>query len=80
MHGVIITASLGLIFALLGLAARTLMATTRRLMRDAWPFTWRQGFASLYRPNNQTTVLLVSLGLGAFLLATLSLTQDNLVN
>jgi len=80
LHGVIITVSLGLIFGLLALAARFLMAVTRRLIRDTWPFTWRQGFASLYRPNNQTTVLLVSLGLGAFLLATLSLTQANLVN
>jgi putative ABC transport system permease protein len=32
---------------------------------------WRQGLSNLYRPNNQTTLLIVSIGLGTALICTL---------
>jgi putative ABC transport system permease protein len=40
----------------------------------------RQGIANLYRPNNRTVLLLVSLGLGTFLMLTLFLTRTTLLN
>lgn len=43
-------------------------------------FTWRQAFSNLFRPQNQTVVLVVVIGLGGFLLATLEVVQDSLIN
>ena len=43
------------------------------------PFAWRQGVANLHRPNNRTLLLLVSLGLGTFLMMTLYLSRDTLL-
>jgi len=43
------------------------------------PFAWRQGVANLYRPNNRTLLLLVSLGMGTFLMMTLYLSRDTLL-
>ena len=39
----------------------------------------RQGIANLHRPGNQTRVVVLALGFGVFLLATLYLTQHNLL-
>lgn len=44
-----------------------------------WPFVWRQGLANLYRPNNRTALLMVSLGLGTFMVLTMYLVQRNLL-
>ncbi|MCB0832673.1 MAG: hypothetical protein KDC45_04355, partial [Bacteroidetes bacterium] len=38
-----------------------------------------QGLANLYRPNNQTVALMLSIGLGTFLITSLFLTQRTLV-
>lgn len=43
------------------------------------PYVWRQGLANLYRPNNQTVVLLISIGLGTAMVATLFFVQDMLL-
>jgi putative ABC transport system permease protein len=71
----------GLAGALLLLAgvARLVVWAVRRTTRASWPFAWRQGLASLHRPNNRTTLLMVSLGLGTFLILTLYLVQYSLV-
>src|SRR5699024_2223971 len=44
-----------------------------------WTYVWRQGLANLYRPNNQTTTLMLSLGLGMLLVSTLYFSQDMLM-
>jgi putative ABC transport system permease protein len=80
LHALIITSSLLVLFALLAAVARVLMWGARRILREGWPFVIRQGVARLYRPDNQTTVLLISLGFGVFLLGMISMTQDNLLN
>jgi putative ABC transport system permease protein len=69
----------GVAVAALALVARALRALARRVVRPGWPFPWRQGVAALFRPGNQTTVLLLTLGLGAFLLLTLALVQRALL-
>ncbi len=48
--------------------------TPRRL-----PFAWRQGLSNLHRPCNRTVLLLVSLGMGTFLILTLYLVRDTLL-
>ena len=43
------------------------------------PYLWRQGLANLHRPANQTATVVLALGFGTFLLATLILVQHNLL-
>lgn len=63
---------------LLGVAA-LLIRITRRYFPSSAAYVLRQGVANLFRPNNQTLMLVLSLGLGAFLLFTLYLVQDTLL-
>jgi putative ABC transport system permease protein len=42
-------------------------------------FTYRQSLLNLFRPNNQTLVLILAIGLGSFLMSTLYFTKDILV-
>jgi putative ABC transport system permease protein len=58
-------------FLLLVIAAQLLRWSLRRVISNGWPFAWRQGIANLYRPQNRTLLLLLSLGLGVFLVLTL---------
>lgn len=66
-------------FLVLAGLARLLVAATRRLRLRGLPFAWRQGVANLHRPNNRTVLLLVSLGLGTFLLMTLHLARTGVL-
>ena len=70
---------LAAVFALLGGTAKGLMFATRRFTRPTLPFTVRQGLANLHRPNNRTLLLLLSLGLGTFLMVSLFLVQQTLL-
>ncbi len=63
----------------LWLAASGLAALARRLVRAQWPYVVRQGIANLHRPANQTRAVVVALGSGAFLIATLYLVQSALL-
>ena len=68
----------------LELAARLAIALARRAkdFRAAaarWPYVVRQGVANLHRPRNQTRAVVVALGFGVALLATLYLVQANLL-
>jgi putative ABC transport system permease protein len=78
-HGVGFCAALGVAFGLLTVLAKLLMRLVSTLYINAWPYVWRQGLANLRRPQNQTLVLVLALGLGTFLLMTLYLTQRTLL-
>jgi len=73
--------ALGIGGALLALwaAALALSLALRRFFPSRWPYLWRQGVANLYRPANQTVMVVLALGFGAFLLDTLFLVQHNLL-
>lgn len=43
-------------------------------------YSWRQGFSNLYRPNNQTLMLIVSIGLSTAFIATLYFVQGILIS
>jgi putative ABC transport system permease protein len=58
-------------FLILVGTAALLMWTVRRFFPNAWSYLWRQGLANLYRPNNQTTILIVAIGLGTAIICTL---------
>jgi putative ABC transport system permease protein len=71
--------AIGLAFAALTLTASLLTFAARRFVPRAVPFPVRQGIANLHRPNNRTLLLLLSLGLGTFLMVSLYLVQRNLL-
>ncbi|WP_394368564.1 ABC transporter permease [Mucilaginibacter ginkgonis] len=66
-------------FFILTLIARGLMILARLIIRNSWSYLWRQGFANLYRPNNQTIILIVSIGLSTTFICTLFFIQNILV-
>ena len=71
----------GLVVCLLLLAgfAVLVMKAARKFMPSGWSYEWRQGLSNLYRPNNQTSTLLLTFGLGVTLISSLYLTQDMLL-
>jgi putative ABC transport system permease protein len=79
-HGIFFTGGLLIALGLLAGVARLLMWLTKRFLRGSFPYVWRQGLANLYRPHNQTLVLMLSLGLGTFLMSTLYLVHSVLMN
>ena len=74
------TASIATALLILTLIARALMWMVRRFFPSSWNYLWRQGLANLYRPNNQTTILVISIGLGTALICTLFFVQSTLIN
>jgi len=65
--------------AFLGLLGKGMSWLTRKLIPEKLPYVWRQGFSNLYRPNNQTVILITTLGLGTAFLGTLYFMQDLLI-
>lgn len=72
----------GVLFAFITLSALAyaMMWMARRFFPASWSYLWRQGFANLFRPNNQTLILIVSIGLGTAFICTLFFVQDILIN
>ncbi len=72
----------GIVLAFLALSGlgSGLVWAVRKYFPSKLGFIWRQSLANLFRPNNQTLVLVVVIGLGAFLIATLNIVQSSLLN
>ncbi len=75
--GAIFLAGLAVMTFVLNLAAATLMKFLRGL-RHIPSFVLRQGINSLYRPGNQTRIILLAVGLGVFFVVSVRLLQLNL--
>lgn len=77
-----LTFALGLAVALgcLSLVALGLLILVRRYFPKKSGFIFRHALSNLFRPNNQTQVLMVSIGLGAFIIATLNVIQYSLLD
>ncbi|HSB92017.1 MAG TPA: FtsX-like permease family protein [Flavitalea sp.] len=67
-------------FAILAGIAALLMWAVRRFFPASWSYVGRQGLANLFRPNNQTTILVVVIGLGTSLIGILISLQSLLLN
>ncbi len=76
--GAIFLVGLGLTSAFLYLAAIVLTKLLRRV-KNFGSFSIRQAVNSLYRPGNQTRVILLAVGLGAFVVLGVQSLQSNLV-
>lgn len=72
----------GLIVATLILfgVGRLIIWAVRKYFPSGSSFVVRQGLANLYRPNNQTLILVITIGLGTALITTLFLSQDLLLD
>lgn len=70
---------LGIMFFILTGIARLLTLVVKRFFPSSWGYVWRQGISNLFRPNNQTLILMVSIGLGSALVMTMSFAQDLLL-
>jgi putative ABC transport system permease protein len=77
--GAAFSAAMGVSFVVLGGAARGLIWVARRAPTGWLAYPWRQGVANVHRPNNRTLLLMMSLGLGTFLLLTLGLVRASLL-
>ena len=66
-------------FSILAGIALLCIKVIRRFFPKRWGFTARQSLLNLFRPNNQTVVLVVAIGLGTFLISTLYFTKDILL-
>ncbi len=73
--------SVGLLVAFIVLFAVSRLITwgVRKFFPRSWSFVFRQGLSNLYRPNNQTQTLIVSIGLGTAILTTLFIIQGLLL-
>jgi putative ABC transport system permease protein len=68
-----------LAFVILYGIAELLTFLLRRFFPKKSSYIWRQGIANLFRPENQTVLLVVTIGLGTMLLSTLFLIQNLLL-
>lgn len=80
MEALLFMGGIGTAFLLLTGLSGLLMLLLRKLIPDGISYLWRQGFANLYRPNNQTLMLTVSVGLSTLFIVTLYLVQGILLD
>ena len=73
---------LGLMAALgaLTLVAIALLYLVKKFFPSKASFIWRHALSNLFRPNNQTRVLMVAIGLGTFIIATLNVIERSLLS
>ncbi len=67
------------VFSVLTGIAVLFMRAIKRFFPAQWGFVARQSLLNLYRPNNQTLVLLLAIGVGTFLISTLYFSKDILL-
>ncbi len=60
--------------------ASLLVWLVRKFFPTSWSYLWRQGLSNLYRPNNQTVILVVAIGLGTAFISTLFFVQSMLIS
>ena len=73
------TAGLLVALGLLLLTAELLLWMVRRYFPASASFRFRHALSGLYRPGNQTRLLMVTIGLGTFILSILNIVQGSLL-
>lgn len=77
--GLAFAIGLGVALGCLALVATGLLKLVRKFFPKSARFSFRHALSNLYRPNNQTQVLMVTIGLGGFIIATLNIVQHSLL-
>jgi len=80
ISGLMFTGGLLLALGGLTLVAVLLLFTLRKYFPKNGTFIMRHAMSNLFRPNNQTRVLVITIGLGAFIITTLNITQHSILN
>ncbi|MGB7203207.1 MAG: FtsX-like permease family protein [Pyrinomonadaceae bacterium] len=65
--------------ALVLYVAATILTLILKRLKGLTNFSLRQAINSLYRPGNQTRIILLAVGLGAFVVITVQIMQTNLI-
>ncbi|WP_207422097.1 ABC transporter permease [Desertivirga brevis] len=78
-QALIFTAGVIVSFLVLTGIASLLVWMVRRFFPTSGSYLLRQGLANLFRPNNQTLILIVTIGLGTAFISNLFLVQDILI-
>jgi len=79
LASIFFTIGIFIAFLILTATAWLLMKVMRAFIKSSWSYLWRQGFANLYRPNNQTIILIVSIGLSTAFICTLFFIQSVII-
>ncbi len=80
ISGSLFSLGLGLALGLLAGVAIGLLYLLKRYFPSSASFIFRHAMSNLFRPNNQTRVLMVTIGLGTFIISTLNIIQYSLLN
>ncbi len=80
ISGGLFSVGLGLALGCLTLVAIALLYVIKKYFPSKATFIFRHAMSNLFRPNNQTRVLMVTIGLGAFIISTLNIIQYSLLN
>lgn len=77
--GVLFFAGLMVALTLLVVVAALLLKLVRKYFPSQAGFIWRHSLSNLFRPNNQTRILMVTIGLGAFVISTLNIVEKSML-
>ena len=80
LTGGLFALGLGLALGMLALVAMGLLYLVKRFFPSKASFIFRHALSNLFRPNNQTQVLMVTIGLGAFIISTINIIENSLLN
>lgn len=79
LKGLGFAGGLAVALLVLWLTAEGLLRLVRKFFPARASFIYRYALSGLYRPGNQTRLLMVTIGLGAFILSTLNVVQSSLL-
>lgn len=79
LFGLLFTVGILVTFSIMAGIATIFIKAIKKYFPANWGFTERQSLLNLFRPNNQTMVLVLAIGLGTFLISTLYFTKDILL-
>ncbi|MEC5164843.1 putative ABC transport system permease protein [Flavobacterium sp. PL11] len=79
VDGLIFTGGIFITVAILAGISHLFIQLIKKYFPSSWGYTKRQSLLNLFRPNNQTMVLVLAIGLGTFLISTLYFTKDILL-
>ena len=79
LHSLSFVGGLALVFLILTGMTYGIMKLARRFFPNKWEFMARQSLRNLLGPQNQTLTLVLTIGIGTFLMSTLYFTKDMLL-
>jgi putative ABC transport system permease protein len=80
VSGILFLVGIGAALGFLVLVATGLLYLIRKFFPSGASFIFRHALSNLFRPNNQTKMLMVAIGLGAFIISVLNIIEHSLLN